>query len=343
MSRIGVFGGTFDPLHMGHINSMITVAGEFDLNEIRVIPAFQSPFRQPMDGPTPEQRFEMVQLGLCDYSDLLKVDRQEIDRGGVSYTVATVEALRGKNKSDDLYLIIGMDQFESFDRWKSFDKILEQTHLIVTSRPGSDLPTSLFDFPMGLSEMVVDFDGKQALLKSGNTIHFLQLDDVDVSATEIRKRFRDKQSVFDMVPPAVTEYVRQNSLYEAVSAKIGDFEKFTEFCIEFLLGRKSILVKAYDLRDQEFPAEFTIVTSGTSTKQTSALAQNLIREVKTKYGTYPQHTEGLREGRWVVLDYGATIIHIFYDYVRMEYRLEELWQNGKMMNIQHLAPKSSPS
>jgi nicotinate-nucleotide adenylyltransferase len=171
----------------------------------------------------------------------------------------------------------------------------------------------------------------------------LQLDDVDVSATEIRKRLRDKLSVFEMVPPAVTDYVRQHGLYEAVSAKIGDFEKFTEFCVGFLLGRKSILVKAYDLRGQDFPAEFTIVTSGTSTKQTSALAQNLMREVKTKYGTYPQHIEGLREGRWVVLDYGATIIHIFYDYVRMEYRLEELWQNGRMMNIQHLEPKPANS
>ena len=70
------------------------------------------------------------------------------------------------------------------------------------------------------------------------------------------------------------------------------------------------------------------------------MAQNMMREIKTKYGTYPIHVEGLREGRWVVLDYGATIIHIFYDYVRMEYRLEELWTSGKMMDTRHLEPET---
>ncbi len=338
MSKVGIFGGTFDPLHMGHINSMISAAGEYGLDIVRVVPAFQSPFRQPTAGPTPEQRYEMVERGLENYKDILKVDRQEVDRGGVSYTIGTIDHVRAEHKDDELYLIVGMDQFEGFDRWKSFEKILNRSHLIVTSRPGADLPESLQEFPLGLVDLVEDFDGKQALLNTGKSILFFQLEDVDLSATEIRKRFRDKESVHEMVPKAVADYVRENGLYQAVSAKIGDFEKFTEYCIQYLLSKKSIQVRAFDLRDMDFPSEFTIVTSGTSTKQTSAMAQNLIREIKTKYGTYPQHTEGLREGRWVVLDYGATIIHIFYDYVRMEYRLEELWTSGKTMDIRHLEP-----
>lgn len=339
MSKIGIFGGTFDPLHMGHINSMISVAGEYNLDQIRVVPAFQSPFRQPTAGPSPEQRFEMVEKGLDNYKDILKVDRQEIDRGGVSYTIGTIDHVKAEHQDDELFLIVGMDQFEGFDRWKSFEKILNRSHLIVTSRPGADLPSSLQDFPLGLVDLVEDYDGNQALLNTGKSIYFFQLDDVDLSATEIRKRFRDKASVHEMVPKPVSDYVREHGLYQAVSAKIGDFEKFTENCIQYLLSKKSIQVKAFDLRGMDFPSEFTIVTSGTSTKQTSALAQNLIREIKTKYGTYPQHTEGLREGRWVVLDYGATIIHIFYDYVRMEYRLEELWTSGKVMDTYHLEPE----
>ncbi|MEO0337274.1 MAG: adenylyltransferase/cytidyltransferase family protein, partial [Pseudomonadota bacterium] len=67
MKQIGLFGGTFDPLHMGHVNSMITVAGELELEQIRVIPAYQSPFRDLTDGPTPKQRFEMVKRGLKNY------------------------------------------------------------------------------------------------------------------------------------------------------------------------------------------------------------------------------------------------------------------------------------
>jgi nicotinate-nucleotide adenylyltransferase len=339
VKQIGLFGGTFDPLHMGHINSMIAVAGELDLEKIHVIPAFQSPFRDPTDGPSPEQRYEMVKLGLKSYSDLLHVDDRELKRAGVSYTVDTVKSFTIKDSEQKYALIIGMDQFESFDRWKDFSEILKHVNLIVTSRPGSELPAGLSEYPPGLVELVEDHDGEQALLKNGNSISFVQLEDVDVSATEVRKLLRDKKPVTGLVPDSVKDYIRQEGLYEAVSARIGDFDKFTEFCAGYLESRKSINVQAFDLTELDFPSEYTVITSGTSTKQTSAMAQGLVREVKTKYGVYPQNIEGMREGRWVLLDYGATIVHLFYDYVRMEYRLEELWKEAKRMTV----PASEPS
>lgn len=333
MSKLGIFGGTFDPLHMGHVNSMITVAGELELEKIHVVPANQSPFRVLTEGPSPEQRLEMVTRGLANYSDLLLVDDREIQRGGVSYTVDTVNSYTDQNGEDELYLIVGMDQFESFDRWKDFSEILEKVNLVVTSRPGSDLPAGLSEYPMGLTDLVEDQDGQQALLKNGKTISFVQLDDVDVSATEVRKKLRDKQSVNGLVPDQVKDFIRSEGLYEAVSRKIGDFKEFTHFCAQFLLGRKSINVEAFDLTNFDFPAEYTVVTSGTSTKATSAMAQALMREVKTKYGIYPQNVEGLREGRWCLLDYGATIVHLFYDYVRLEYKLEEIWRDADRLEI----------
>lgn len=338
MKKVGIFGGTFDPIHMGHIGSLINVAGQMELEEIIVIPAFQSPFRQPLEGPGPEARLEMVKIGLKDYSDFLTVDDREITRGGVSYTIETLESIQQEKPEVDMHLIIGMDQFENFNHWKNFSKILACGHLIVTSRPGVDLPTKLQEFPMGLVDEIEDFDGQEGLLKSGKGLFFVQLEDVDISSTEIRKRFRDKTSVHDLLPRSVSDYVKEHGLYEAVSSKIGDFEEFTKKCVSFLLSKKSINTQAFDLRDRDFPSEFTIVTSGTSTKQTSALAQNLMREIKTQYGIYPLHAEGLREGRWVVLDYGALIIHLFYDYVRMEYRLEELWEKGKSMDLEPLIP-----
>lgn len=333
MKQIGLFGGTFDPLHMGHINSMITVAGELDLERIHVIPAFQSPFRDPTDGPSPEQRLEMVTRGLQSYSDLLQVDNSELQRKGVSYTIDTVKTFTAKDPGQKYALIIGMDQFESFDRWKDFSEILKHVNLVVTSRPGSDLPSGLSEYPPGLVELVEEHEAKQALLRNGNTIHFVQLEDVDVSATEVRKLLREKKPVTGLVPEPVKDYIREEGLYEAVAARIGDFHKFTQFCAEYLESRKSINVMAFDLTELDFPSEYTVVTSGTSTKQTSAMAQGLVREVKTTYGVYPQNIEGMREGRWVLLDYGATIIHLFYDYVRMEYRLEELWKDAKRMTV----------
>lgn len=334
MRKIGIFGGTFDPLHMGHINSMITVAGEFELDEIRVIPAFQSPFRLPTEGPTPQQRFEMTRVGLENYKDILKIDGQEIERGGVSYTIDTIEKLSSEKEEKELYLTVGMDQFEAFDRWKNFSQILTLANLIVTSRPGADLPESLQEFPLGLVDLVEDFDGQQALLNTGRSIYFIQLEDTEISSTEVRKALREKTAVTGLMPKQVHDYIRENGLYEAISSRIGDFEKFTHFCGDFLLSKKSIHVLGFDLRDFDFPSEFTLITSGTSTRQTTALAQNLMREVKTQYGVYPQNVEGVREGRWVVLDYGSLIIHIFYDYVRQEYRLEELWREAPRLNLQ---------
>ncbi|NQZ00827.1 MAG: nicotinate (nicotinamide) nucleotide adenylyltransferase [Bdellovibrionales bacterium] len=324
---------------MGHINSMITVAGEMELEKIHVIPAFQSPFRDQTDGPSPEQRLEMVKRGLGNYSDLLVVDDREIKREGVSYTVDTIKSIADRSEGEKYSLIVGMDQFGSFDRWKDFAEILKHVNLIVTSRPGSDLPAGLSEYPPGLVELVEDHDGEQALLKNGNTINFVQLEDVEVSATEVRKLLRDKKPVTGLVPDQVKDFIREQGLYEAVSARIGAFDKFTEFCAGYLESRKSINVMAFDLSELDFPSEYTVITSGTSTKQTSAMAQALVREVKTKYGVYPQNIEGMREGRWVLLDYGATIIHLFYDYVRMEYRLEELWKDAKRMTV----PQSGPS
>jgi nicotinate-nucleotide adenylyltransferase len=91
------------------------------------------------------------------------------------------------------------------------------------------------------------------------------------------------------------------------------------------VDKGGVNVKNYDLRDKSAPSEFTVICSGTSTRHATALAEHLTREVKKDYNVWPQNIEGQSEGRWIVIDYGALIMHTFYDYVRQEYRLEELW------------------
>jgi nicotinate-nucleotide adenylyltransferase len=327
--KIGVFGGNFDPFHYGHLNSMLSVAEKFELNEIRVVPAYISPLRVQTQGSTPEQRLEMLKRGLEGHTDLIHIDMREIERGGVSYTIDTLESYLSETDKPEILLIIGMDQFVKFDQWKNFDKILRQVDLVVTSRPGNELPYSLEDWPMAVRSLVGDYDHRQAVLTTGRNIHFVQLDDVEVSGTEIRKKIRFNQSVSALIPPGVEEYIRENKLYESVQENIGDFEKFTAFCSGILSDKGGISVQAFDLRAQNAPAEFTLISSGTSTRHTSALAEHLIREVKKTYGVWPESLEGQSEGRWVVIDYGALIVHVFYDYVRQEYRLEELWTKNR--------------
>lgn len=322
--KVGVFGGNFDPFHFGHLNSMLTIAEKFNLDEIRAVPAFISPLRVQTQGSTPAQRMEMVKLGIRGHEDLIKVDTQEIERGGVSYTIDTLETYKNDG-ADELFLIVGMDQFLKFDQWKRFDQILAIADLIVTSRPGLELPYTMDEWPISVRSMVGDHDRNQAMLKNGHSIHFVQLKDVETSGTEIRRKIRLGQSVQVDVPPPVSEFIKTHKLYESVQNNIGDFQKFTDYCAMNLTEKGGINVQSYDLRQASAPAEFTLIASGTSTRHTSALAEHLIKEIKKDYGVWPESMEGMTEGRWVVVDYGALIVHVFYDYVRQEYRLEELW------------------
>lgn len=324
-NKVGFFGGNFEPFHYGHLNSMLSVAEMLELDEVRCIPAAKSPLRVQTQGSTPEQRMDMLKLGIRGHEDMIKIDTRELDRGGVSYTIDTLESYLKEHGENEIYLIIGMDQFLKFDQWKSFDKILSLVNLVVTSRPGMELPYSLEDWPLPLRNLVGDADSKEAMLKSGKTIHFVRLADVDASGTEIRRKIRFGQSVQALLPPSVDEYIRAHKLYETVQKSIGDFQKFAEYCSKVLTEKGGVNVQTYDLRDKSAPAEFTVICSGTSTRHATALAEHIMREVKKDFGVWPESIEGQVEGRWIVVDYGALIIHTFYDFVRNEYRLEELW------------------
>jgi nicotinate-nucleotide adenylyltransferase len=340
--RIGIFGGTFDPLHFGHLNSIQTVCEELHLDQLRVIPANQSPHRPATEGPNPKQRLEMVRRGIDGLNPKIVLDDLEVTRGGVSFTIDTVKALSKTLKGHQLVLIIGIDQFENFEKWKNFEDLLSKVDLLVTSRPGTPLPATVSDYPSGIQALVKKADKTGALLKTGHRLQFLQLRDVEVSATEIRRRFRAKESIKDLIPEAVEKYIRSQGLYESLGARIGDFEKLTRFCTQALRSKSGVNIQAYDLRALQHPSEFTIVASGTSSRQAQSLAETLMKAVKDQYGVWPQSVEGLKEGRWVVVDYGSLIVHVFYDYVRNEYRLEELWREANEMRLEEMeAPKLS--
>lgn len=330
-NKVGIFGGSFDPFHFGHLNSMVTVAEHLGLDSIKAIPTFRTPMRPQTQGATPAQRFQMCQLGVMEHKDLIEVLPIEIAREGVSFTIDTIRDLQKSH--DALCLIIGLDQFKQFDEWKEFETILKCSDLVVTSRPGSEFPSIVERFPPGIKPLVEDYDGRQALLKTGHTIHFIRLQDVDASATEIRKRIRMGQPIHHLVPGAVEKFIQEHHLYESISRDIGDFKKFTYFCANHLKEKGGVNIRAFDLTQVSSATDYTIVVSGTSTRHAISLAESLTKETKREYGTWPQSLEGQTEGRWIVIDYGALIIHSFYDFVRQEYRLEDLWKEASELSL----------
>ncbi|MGZ3692387.1 MAG: ribosome silencing factor, partial [Pseudobdellovibrio sp.] len=135
-------------------------------------------------------------------------------------------------------------------------------------------------------------------------------------------------------------YIKQHGLYKTGSSKISNFKTFTDFCAQSLFDKKGIAVKAYDIQSVSSSSDYTLIASGTSTRHASSMAENLVKAVKDEFNVYPLSVEGIDEGRWVVVDYGALIIHLFYDFVRQEYRLEDLWKTGTELKLVDNTAKS---
>ncbi|MCX7977920.1 MAG: nicotinate (nicotinamide) nucleotide adenylyltransferase [Bdellovibrionaceae bacterium] len=331
--KTGVFGGSFNPPHFGHLNSIQTCLRKLGLDRIILVPCSRNPLKMELEGPKDTQRLEMTRLAIQDLGPNYSVDDCEIRRGGYSYTIDTVKDLSQRYPEDEFYLIMGADNFVSFNEWKNWQDILSRVNLIVTTRPGFEIPTDRDQAPEFLKNYIGEFDFNLMELTTGKTIQFLRLEDVQVSATELRKWLRIGKPVGKYIPLSVEKYIKEQGLYRISDTKIGDFEAFTKFCGRVLFDKKGINVKGFDLRGISYPAEFTLIASGTSTRHTMALAENVVRAVKEEYNTNPLSIEGMEEGRWVVVDYGTLIVHIFYDFVRNEYSLENLWKDGRDMGL----------
>lgn len=324
-NKVGVFGGTFSPIHFGHINSILSVKEKMQLDEVKVIPAFQTPGKEMIDKPTAKERLELVKLGLADYLGEVSVEDHEVERGGVSYSVDTVKALKAEYPDDDLYLIVGLDQFKNFDSWKDFSEICGLANIVVTSRPGYFFPLSKEEFPEGLREEIMDFDGYTAILKEGGQISFVRLEDHDMSSSDIRKRVRLNQSIHKYVPLEVETYINDNELYKMQEGVDYNAKDLTAKIMEVLKDNSGISILGFDLSDQNQITDFAVVASAQSKRANSSLADKVVDSIRDDLGVKPIGVDGKDESNWIVIDYGSVMVHLFYEYLRYEYKIEELW------------------
>ncbi|MBY0314136.1 MAG: nicotinate (nicotinamide) nucleotide adenylyltransferase [Bdellovibrionales bacterium] len=330
---IAIYGGTFDPFHMGHIYCIQSILEKSKIDRVFVVPAAQNPLKQAQEIPSASQRLEMARIGVADF-DNVAVDDQEIKRGGKSYTVDTIKTYLKEYEPQQIHLVIGLDEFYQFHLWKNFETILESCNLIVVSRPGNLLPATKEDLSEPLQKYVGAIDRNYIALTTGRSVEFLRVKGLDIASTEIRKLLKTGRGVEKFLDMKVEEYIKENNLYPLIGPKIGDFKNFTEFCGDVLFSRKALNLRGYDLAKLgTASSDYVIIASGTSKRQTQSLGESLTKEVKNQYGLSPLSIEGMEEGRWVLIDYGQLIIHLFYDYVRMEYSLESLWKNGVDMQL----------
>ena len=209
MNAVGVFGGTFDPVHYGHLRPVDQVQRSLGLTSVRVIPCAVPPHRQPpLAGP--DHRLAMVELALAGYP-ALQVDPREIRRGGLSYTVDSLRELRGElGEYQPLCLIIGADAFLGLPSWHQWRDIPQLAHVVVMQRPGwvvdvgglrSWASSRLVDDPLRLDKQPAGW------------ITVVPVTPVNISATEIRRTVAAGGDPGAMLPKAVWDYIQAHGLY----------------------------------------------------------------------------------------------------------------------------------
>ena len=330
-------GGSFDPFHLAHLNSLLTVKEKFNLDYILLIPSFKTPLKHETLEINPFHRLKMLQQVAENYPFIL-VDDQEISRKGVSYTYRTINELFKQRKEEELFFIMGLDQFYVFDQWKNYEKILQKANLIVTSRPGVQFPKSTSDLPQGLKSLVKFRKSDPMTLapikklskqktQSLKPIYFCELKDMDISSSEIKKSLLEGREFSHLLPKEVSLYIKENKLYTDQASAPDHTKTLMEFAVKELKKKKAYDIKFYDLRKKPLPFSFSVIAVASNTRQTSAIAKHLKKIIREKFDLKPWSEEGQDSAKWIVLDYGDLVFHVFYDYTRKFYNLEELWQS----------------
>jgi nicotinate-nucleotide adenylyltransferase len=209
MTKIGIFGGTFDPIHIGHLRVAAEFGSAFELDKVLMMVAATPPHRDPPVASA-QDRLRMVELAVRDYPGLEASDI-ELVRKGPSFTLDTVETVRQSAGGALVWMALGGDAYALIKTWHRPEDVLAQSHLVVLTRPG--YPVDLMaPLPEGLSKRYTSV-GDHYVYDSGATLRTLQVTPVDVSSSMIRKAVSEDSSIRDLVTGDVLQYIRLRGLY----------------------------------------------------------------------------------------------------------------------------------
>lgn len=191
--KIGLFGGTFNPVHTGHVNLVKNFKEKLGLDKVMVIPTAQPPHKEAKALASSEDRINMCRLA---FGEMAEISDIEISRGGKSYTVKTLEELKKKYPEDEFYFLVGSDMLLSFKRWYRWEDILSMCTLCATDRNNEE----------SCRESDADFFER---------IIFCDFEKTVVSSTEVREKIERKENVLHLIPEKVLNYIKEKGLYNA--------------------------------------------------------------------------------------------------------------------------------
>jgi nicotinate-nucleotide adenylyltransferase len=203
--RIAILGGTFDPIHNGHLAAAKSVAETFLVDEVHFVPAFSPPHKQSRGITSPFHRFAMVALATLSF-DRFRTSTIEVDAFERRYTVETLETMKKAYPDSELLFIIGTDMYQEFESWKNFRRLFELAHLVIVNRPG-------FPFREDLAPFQILRKKQTVTLPMDTTVFYLPFVKQPISSTEIRDDRKKGGQVSQWLPPLVWSYIERNKLY----------------------------------------------------------------------------------------------------------------------------------
>ncbi len=211
---IGLLGGTFNPIHFGHLRMAQELADALNFNEVRFIPSANPPHRTTPE-VSAQHRAAMVQLAISD-NPLFTVDTRELERTGASYMIDTLISLRNElGENNALCLIMGSDAFVKLNTWHHWQKLLDYCHIILVQRPNivPDQPKLSAELTALLHDHYTE-NANDLVHKNVGYIHMQKITPLDISATKIREMIATNNEVKYLLPDNVLAYIKQHRLYQ---------------------------------------------------------------------------------------------------------------------------------
>ena len=205
--RIGVLGGTFDPIHNGHLTAAQSVATTFQTDEIHFVPAYRAPHKQAEGVTSAFHRFAMVALATIPFAEF-RTSTIEVDMLAKRYTVETLEQMKSRHPGASLIFVLGTDMFQEIETWREYRRLFELAHFAVVHRPG-------FEFREDIVPFRILNESDRPELPASPGVYYLPFVQQPVSSTEIRNDCRKGVEIHHLLPAPVWSYIERHKLYNA--------------------------------------------------------------------------------------------------------------------------------
>ena len=324
-SRIGLFGGSFDPVHNGHLTIARESLDQFSLDRVLFIPAAQSPLKEHSPRTSDQHRVDMLELAIGG-EERFEIYLDEIERGGVSYSFETANSVQQRFPKAQLFWILGGDQAQQLGQWRNVENLAKTVEFICLPRNGEELLK--FSLPPEIH------------------LHMLDIPLIKISSTQIRQSLDDRPDSNPLLQESVIEYIKTNNLYTrpmTVDLQITKLDRrLLEVCCQAIDETKGEDIVILDVSKQSSITNFLILASANSEPHMRALKRDLDKTLKDHNVSVLGADEGDESG-WSVLDAFDVIIHLFTPEMRAKYDLESLWKDAWHIEVSALLTKAENS